>query len=237
MQIFINFKNYSSGIGEKQRELLDFLESLSFSKTRFSSAHNSKFLILNSINLVTPATEISPIWQNYNFPLWSQHCDPVENARATGWISAEQIKKAGGIGTMLNHSEHRLPFHVLKNTVQICHEHELKTLICCQNVEEGKKFAKELHPDFLAYEPPELIASKIDSVTSKSREIQELTAFLSSHCANDTQHNASPTVFLIGAGIREKEDIKTAENLGAKGILLASSVMEGTKKEIKKLLS
>jgi triosephosphate isomerase (TIM) len=234
MNTFINFKNYTSGIGEKQRELLDFLESLSATNNPSSSIPNSKFLIPNSIQLVVPPTELSPIWQKYNFPLWSEHCDPVKNSKSTGWISTEQIKEAGGIGTMLNHSEHRLPFSVIKQTTEICHEHNLKVLICCENEKEAIMYSG-LHPEFLAYEPPELIANKTQSVTSKTKEIRQIVSFLKS--SSPTPYSLPTITFLIGAGIRSKEDIKIGKSLGAQGILISSSIMEGSHEEIKKLLS
>jgi triosephosphate isomerase len=227
MNIFINFKNYPSGLGQKQTELLDFLDELVPLHLNSSNHLDSKFKILNSVNLVVPATEIAPIWEKYSFSLWSEHCDPVDSTRATGWISAEMIQEAGACGTMLNHSEHRLPFSTLEKTVAICRQKNLKVLICCQSVEEGKKFARELKPDFLAYEPPELIASKTASVISNKNSLSSLISLISL---------TSPIPLVVGAGIRSHRDIQEAEKLGAAGILIASAVMEGNKEEIKKLL-
>lgn len=224
MNVFINFKNYPSGMGQKQVELLDFLEE-TFSTTLTSpTSPMSSF----PLHLLVPSTDIAPIWEKYNFPLWSQHCDPVETSRATGWISAEMLKEAGACGTMLNHSEHRLPWGTLQKTAEICREKGLKVLICCQTVTEGKKIAAELKPDFLAFEPPELIASKTQSVISDSTSRTSLTSLIS---------QIPPTVsLLVGAGIRTHADIQEAQKLGASGVLLASAVMEGKKEEIKKLL-
>ncbi len=214
MNIFINFKNYPSGLGMKQNELLNFLEELSLSSPIFPS----------TFHLVVPATEIAPIWEKYSFPLWAAHCDPVETTRATGWISAEMIKEAGAIGTMLNHSEHRLPYPTLLKTTEICRRHDLKVLVCCQSVSEGKKYTTELKPDFLAYEPPELIGSKTNSVISKEKEIKELLSL-----------PFKPSL-ILGAGIHSKKDMSLGEKLGGAGILISSAVMEGNQEEIKKLL-
>jgi triosephosphate isomerase len=233
MKIFINFKNYPSGIGEKQVEILDFLEELSLSSpSSFSSVSPSPSSLSSPrslhLQLVVPATEIAPIWEKYSFPLWSQHCDPVDSTRATGWVSAEMIKEAGAVGTMLNHSEHRLPFSTLQKTVEICRQKNLKILICCQNVEEGKLFAEKLKPDFLAYEPPELIASKTTSVISSKNSLSSLITLIS----------LSPQIpLVVGAGIHTHADILEAEKLGARGILIASAIMEGNQEEIKKLLT
>lgn len=252
--IFINFKIYPAGLGEKQRELLDFLESLT--PLSFGSATNYRpasptggLQTTNFFHLIVPPTEIAPIWENYNFPLWGQHCDPIENPRATGWISATMLKEAGAIGAMLNHSEHPLPIGVVAKTIDVCRENGLKTLVCCRSVAEGRAIAT-LNPDFLAYEPPELIASRADSVTSKKKEIEELVSFLKSRASltppasfDATSSSTSPIssfsypFLLIGAGIRTHADILESEKLGASGVLLSSAVMEGGKEEIKKLLA
>lgn len=210
----------------KQIELLDFLESLLLPSFPSTPSFPSP-----TLNLVVPATEIAPIWERYSFPLWSQHCDPVETTRATGWVSAEMVKEAGACGTILNHSEHRLPFSTLVKTVEICRAHRLKILVCCQSVDQGKKIAAEIKPDFLAFEPPELIASKTESVISKEKEIRELVSFLSS-----IPSLPSKPSLIIGAGIHTHTDIKKSKEFGAAGILIASAIMEGNKEEIKKLL-
>lgn len=221
MKIFINFKAYPAGIGQRQIELLDFLDSFVVPPDYPDLPASPDF------HLVVPATEIAPIWEKYNFPLWAQHCDPVETARATGWISAQMLQEAGAVGTMLNHSEHRLPFSIMEKTVAICRQNNLKILICCQNVEEGRMFVEKLKPDFLAFEPPELIASKTESVISNPPSHASLTSLIS---------QISPTPFLIGAGIHTQADILEAEKLGVAGVLLSSAVMEGGKEEIEKLL-
>lgn len=234
MDIFINFKNYSSGIGEKQVELLDFLESLHFSSYPSSSlslrAEGLSPKIYN-LHLVVPSTEISPIWQKYSFNLWAEHADPVEEEQKTGWISPLMIKEAGARGVMLNHCEHRLPQSVLEKTVEICRRQNLKVMICCQTEKEAINYSK-LNPDFLAFEPPELIASKTKSVISKEKEIKKLISTLS-----PITYPIKPTPLIIGAGIHNRADIKKSAELGAAGVLISSAIMQGNKNDIRKLLS
>ncbi len=216
MKIFINFKAYPSGLGLAQRELLDFLEQQPLTSP----------ISPTSLHLIVPATEILEIHQNYSLPVWAQHCDPVKTTRATGWVSAEMLKEAGAVGTLLNHSEHRLPPNVLKTTVGLCARHALQTIICCQTVEEGKTYAA-LRPTYLAFEPPELIASKTASVISNPTSHTSLTSLISL---------VSPLPLVVGAGIRTRKDIKEASKLGAAGVLLSSVIMEGNQKNIKRLL-
>jgi triosephosphate isomerase len=84
----------------------------------------------------------------------------------------------------------------------------------------------------LAYEPPELIASKTASVISKENEIKELISFFNSSIPS------LPSIpsLTLGAGIRTHEDIEKSKEFGAAGILISSAVMEGNQEEIKKLL-
>jgi triosephosphate isomerase len=69
-------------------------------------------------------------------------------------------------------------------------------------------------PDYIAYEPRELIGNKEKSVSSEKPDvIQHLTS------------NIQLPV-LIGAGIHSPEDIKVGLRLGAKGFLLATDVVK-----------
>jgi len=82
----------------------------------------------------------------------------------------------------------------------------------------------ELAPDYIGIEEPSLIGSKESMSQSEKgkQKIKEFTAIVK---------NAVP---LVGAGISEISDIKESLSLGAKGILVASSVVKA--KNPKKIL-
>jgi len=168
-------------------------------------------LISNISNamVAVPATEIK-------LGRLAQHVDLVER-QSTGYITAEAIKSAGAYGTLLNHSEHKLEFNVLKKTIEKCKKLRLATIVCGSTVEECVKIAK-LQPDIVAYEDPKLIGkSKAISVADPSsvekfvKEVRKVTRKVK---------------LLCGAGISKKRDIQKAKELGCHGVLISSAIVK-----------
>lgn len=155
---------------------------------------------------------------------WVQHVDPVEPGKNTGWIGVEDVEEAGAHGSLLNHSEHKLPWEQLLKTMEIIAGRAFEGCICANSVEEAIKI-DPLKPDYIAYEPPELIGSRDKSVASEKPEI----------IAQVIKAVTKPV--LIGAGVHSQEDVKAGLQLGAKGILLATDVVlaEDPEKELRKL--
>jgi triosephosphate isomerase len=155
---------------------------------------------------------------------WVQHVDPVEQGKNTGWISREDVEEAGAMGTLLNHSEHKLELEVLGKTMAVVGGLAFESCVCAAGVEEAVKVA-ELIPDYIAYEPPELIGSRDKSVATEKPDI--------------IQQVVSAVTFpiLVGAGVHSVEDVKVALKLGAKGVLLATDVVlsEAPEKELRDL--
>lgn len=143
-------------------------------------------------------------------PIYVQHVDPFKPGRNTGYVLPESIKEEGAKGVFLNHSEHKLAFKVLKESVKICKQLKLKILIFASNLKEAKKIQK-LKPDYLVIEPPELVAGKKSVSESKPDLIRKIKKNLKSD-------------FLVGAGIHTKEDTRIALELGASGIALSSAI-------------
>ena len=80
------------------------------------------------------------------------------------------------------------------------------------------KAAAQLVPDFVAVEPPELIGGDI-SVSKAQPELVKDSV--------EAVKAVSPDVkVLCGAGVKNGEDVKSALELGAKGVLLASGVVK-----------
>jgi triosephosphate isomerase len=96
--------------------------------------------------------------------------------------------------------------------------------LCADSLEEAQKLAT-LGPDFIAYEPPELIGSKDKSVSTEKPDI--ITSIVT---------NVKCPI-LIGAGVHSAEDVKVGLKLGAKGILVATDVVlaENPEEELRKL--
>ena len=116
-------------------------------------------------------------------------------------------------GTLLNHSDYLLPWNELAIQSSQCTIADIPFCICVNSFQEAIK-ASKLLPDYIAYEPRELIGNKDKSVSSEKPDIiQHLTS------------NIKIPV-LIGAGIHSPEDIKIGLKLGAKGFLLATDVVK-----------
>lgn len=144
---------------------------------------------------------------------WAQHVDPVKRGRGTGRFPVEVAKEAGVTGVLLNHSEHRISAGVLGEAMATCKSLGLTTTIFAGSIEEARIVAK-FNPDFLAYEPPELIASPDTSVARSKPEV-----------IKDVVDEFKDMKILVGAGIKDANDVKVSLELGAVGIAIASAVI------------
>lgn len=187
----INFKTYKQG--EKALELAKIAQRI------------NKDIIVG-----VQATDINEISSKTKLRVYAQHVDYFDMGRNTGFIMPESVKANGAEGTFLNHSEHKLKFNILKKTMERCRKAKLKTAVFVTGLKEAKKVAK-LKPDFLIFEPPELVAGKISVSSAKPELIEKISRKIKMK-------------FLVGAGIHEKKDVEVAMKLGASGIAVASSI-------------
>ena len=95
-------------------------------------------------------------------------------------------------------------------------------MVFVKDLKQAKQIEK-LKPDYLIYEPPKLVAGKISVSTAKPEIIKNLSKKLK-----------RTTKFLVGAGIKTREDINTSMKLGASGVAF-SSVITKAKDPHKKL--
>ncbi len=115
-------------------------------------------------------------------------------------------------GTLVNHSDY--PVDLGSWILDL----KIKKCICVNSVEEAVA-ASKFNPDYIAYEPHELIGSRDKSVaTEKISNIQYLMS--SVQCP-----------VLIGAGIHSPEDVKIGLQLGAKGFLIATDIVKAVDPE------
>jgi triosephosphate isomerase len=147
----------------------------------------------------------------------SQHLDPFEPGAHTGALLAKEVKELGAIGSIINHSEKRIPPEDVKKCVDLCREYDLISIVCAQNSKEAGELAK-FNPDFIAVEPPELIGGDVSVSTAEPEIITD--------SVNEVKKNSLRTNLLCGAGVKTKADVKKAIELGAKGVLVASGVVK-----------
>ncbi|OGB84937.1 hypothetical protein A2994_01270 [candidate division Kazan bacterium RIFCSPLOWO2_01_FULL_48_13] len=143
---------------------------------------------------------------------WVQHVDTVEQGKKTGWITVEGVEEAGARGTLLNHSEHKLGNELVKSIADQTRGMAFELCICAADENEAAELDK-LEPNYIAYEPPELIGSRDKSVSSEKPEIIK-------RLVTSVQNPV-----LIGAGVHSPGDVKVGLKFGAKGVLLATDVV------------
>lgn len=204
--ILTNFKTYESATGEK---------AVSLAKTHQNAAEKTG----SNFAVAVQAVDIYRVSQAVNVPVFAQHSDDAVYGSKTGWIMAEALKEAGAVGTILNHSEHRFnDIEKLGKAIARAKEVGLTTCVCAETAEEGAKIAKMFSPDFIAVEPPELIGGDISVSTAQPELISDSVGLIDGNV-------------LVGAGVKNGNDVKIAVELGAKGVLLASGVTKAENPE------
>jgi triosephosphate isomerase (TIM) len=203
--IFVNFKTYQQGTG---KEALDLAQICADAEKE------------SSIQII-PIVQAVDIFRlaSQGLNIWAQYMDGIDFGPHTGQILPEALKEAGAKGVLLNHSEKKLAFEDLKKIME--KRQNFQILICVESIEEGQQVLS-LKPDFLAYEPPDLIGGTISVSQTKPEIISDFVAKI------------KEVPILVGAGIHQKEDVQKALELGAKGILVSLDVVlsESPKQEL-----
>jgi len=198
--ILINFKTYLQSTDQLGKALAQKLDDV---------AANSKVPIV----ICPQAFDLKDMLSFNHLKVWLQHVDPESQGQATGFIVPEIAKQIGAAGVVLNHSEHKLEFELLQKTVKRAREANLKILIFAADPAEAKKVS-DLQPDFIGYEPPELIGSQDTSVAEAKPEVISKVV------------EAVDTPVLVGAGVKNSKDVKVCLERGAAGVALASGIVK-----------
>jgi triosephosphate isomerase len=216
--IIVNFKVYREVEGEQALRIALACQSV---------AEDS------GVNIIVcpPMAELSYVARAVKIPVMAQHVDPKQPGSVTGWITPESISASGAIGTLVNHSEHRLDYGDIAVVVSRCKALGISTCVCADTAKTTGKMVL-LKPDLVAVEPPELIGGDI-SVTDARPEV------VSDAVAAAKRGGDSSVPVLCGAGIKTGKDVKRALELGAVGVLLASGVVKSKdpKKALQDLVS
>ena len=146
---------------------------------------------------------------------WAQHVSPNEPGSHTGSTLAEAAAEAGAEGTLLNHSENRLKLADIDGSLDAADRADLETIVCANNPAQIGA-AAALGPDAVAVEPPELIGTGTP-VSKADPDIVTGAVDAAARVDGDVD-------VLCGAGISTGEDLVSASDLGATGVLLASGV-------------
>jgi triosephosphate isomerase len=202
--IFVNYKTYEEGTGQKALALTKILES---------AAHESQVKIIP----VVQALDAESIVAATTLEVWIQHIDPITYGAHTGWTLPEEAARIGISGVFLNHSEHKFDnFDNLYTAVEKSMAANLKTLVFAGNLDELKKIV-ELAPTYVAYEPPSLVGSTTTSVAQAEPNVIAEAYEIA---------RAAGLPLVVGAGIHSQEDIRVSLSKGAVGVAVATNIVK-----------
>lgn len=196
--IIVNFKNYEQATG---------LSAVELAKIHQAVADETGA----SLAVAVSPLDLAKVCEAVTIPVFVQHVDPVYYGSSTGHILPDTVKEYGAFGTLLNHSEYQIEDMQLKKSIERCREVGLYVIACADTPERGAEIMKHL-PDLVAVEPPELIGGDVSVSKSGPDIISRAVSLVGSGR------------LLVGAGIRDQEDVQIACSLGAQGVLLASGV-------------
>ena len=198
--IIVNFKTYKEASGESGIDLA--LKLCNASKD------------LNIELIISPQTiDLKEMVEKVGCSVWAQHIDAKEQGKTTGFLPAQAVKEAGAEGVLLNHSEHKLSVGELGEALSRSKEAGLKTLVFADSLKEAL-VVSQFNPDFIGYEPPELIASPDTSVAKAKPEV-----------IKNVIEELPNSKILVGAGVKDSVDVETSIRLGAVGVVLSSAIV------------
>jgi triosephosphate isomerase len=200
--IALNLKVYKESLGKKGLEFCQMASEVSLlTGVRIIVAPQS-------VDLREAALVCSDVF--------AQHVDSAPQGAFTGTLTVEALKETGAKGSLVNHSEHRLPEEEIAKTIARLKEAGLESMLCTKDAEESARLAK-YEPTCIAVEPPELIGSGISVSTAKPEVVSGTVKAVAA---------VNSTPVLCGAGVSNAGDVKKAVELGAAGVLLASAFVK-----------
>ena len=200
----INFKNYQEISGKRSVMLARVAEDVA----RRSDA---------KIVVAPPQASLALVASQVRIPVFAQHLDNSDAGSTTGFMVPEVAKSYGISGSLINHSEHRIPLAEIEKLIKKLSMLKMTSVVCARTSNEVKKLAS-LKPDYVAIEPPELIGSGV--AVSKARP-GVITRSI--RAVNRTNKKIS---VICGAGIVDGNDVSAAMKLGSSGILVASGIVK-----------
>ncbi len=209
--LIVNFKNYQAVQGEGSVRL-------ALSVERACSALDIEAIV------APPTPMISLVASRTKVLVYSQDVGSRTGDQTTGEVLPEAVRAAGATGTLLNHSESRKPAKELQKLMPRLESAGMGVCLCAQTSREAVELAG-LGPRYIAVEPPELIGSGVAVSKAKPE--------LVSGTVSAVKKSGFAGRVLCGAGIVSGEDVAKAVELGAEGVLVASSIVKAKDWETK----
>jgi len=212
--ILINFKIYKETFGDRALELAEICKRVS---------QKSGVRIIP----VVSALDAVRIKEKTGMEVFLQAVDEYNDGPKSGFVSPFQAEALKIDGSLINHSEHKIKPGTVKKILEN-YPQNFKSVVCIGSLGQAGGWAKDIKPDWIAYEPKEFIGNKEKSVASEKPDIIRKMV------------EKYPNVpILVGAGIHSKEDVEVSLKLGAKGVLISTFIMkaEDPEKELTEVAS
>ena len=168
-----------------------------------------------AVAIAPAAPDLGRVASAVAIPVLAQHVDAIEAGAHTGFVPPEAVEKAGGWGSLVNHSEHPLSPPIVEATVRRLAGLKLVAVVCAKDVRAARRLATA-NPGYLAIEPPELIGGDRSVSTARPEVV--------SGAVEAVRKVAPGTLVLCGAGVHDRKDVARAIELGSEGVLVASAV-------------
>ncbi len=198
--IIVNFKIYPNAVGEGAVGLARICEKVAVE-------------LGVSIGVCVNALDLAMVAREVTIPVFAQHFDVAGFGSNTGAVNAEMLAAAGVYGSLLNHAERPLSDNVILQAIEAAKGSGLFTIVCANDVARGVAVL-EMGADLVAVEPPELIGGDISISKAQAEVIEEAVLKIGGER------------LLVGAGVRDYDDVRLACEMGASGVLLASGVVK-----------
>lgn len=206
--IIVNFKLYEQAAGNADPEALVRVNSaVELAKVHEKVAKETGANIAVAVN----AVDLAQVCNNVEIPVFAQHIDPISYGSYTGHVLPEAVRDVGVIGTLLNHAEYQIDDEVLRQSIDRAKDVGLYVVACANDVAAAERIVG-YGPDLVAVEPPELIGGDVSVSVADPDVIKKSVEKL------------GEGKVLVGAGVKNGEDVRIALKLGASGVLLASGV-------------
>ncbi len=197
--ILVNFKIYKNVFGSKAIEL-----------ARIIKKTEDKFKV--PIIILASALQAVKIKEETGAEVWLQNVDEYEEGQYSGWTSMKEAESWGIKGAMINHSEHQISkgtaLKIIKKRPQ-----DFQIVLCQSSLGKMEKWGAKSKPNWILYEPPELIANPKESVATKPEIIKNAVKI------------CGEVPLMVGAGIKKGEDIQISLKMGAKAVALSSALV------------
>lgn len=216
-KLIVNLKTYKESTGEEAVKIAKIVKSLE-KKAKEKNV---------DIILCPQAVDIKEILKT-GIKVYAQHVDDFSYGSNTGHIIPEVLSEMGVTGTLISHSEYILNLKEIEKRVKVARKAGLETCVCARTSFVASKISQlRPKPDYIAVEPKELIGGDISISTAKPQLIMS------------SKKAIGNVKLLVGAGVKNTDDVKKSVSLGAKGVLVASGVVKAKdiKKSIEELLA